>query len=171
MHFTPKDARAPFSPKFVFEDRRGLIASDFSKESLIAIKEFCDQVENHELRARLADIVWITKSGSIEHAYMAIKAYLKSAKELTQSSDSWVTPYERIERALRLSYFFRKDNQRPDLFQSVSECLLEEYELHKGEERSYYSLRLLSLFLSVESTRTIGYSMKQLNWLQPLSNL
>ncbi|TKF02775.1 DUF7380 domain-containing protein [Vibrio kanaloae] len=31
MHFTPKDARAPFSPKFVFEDRRGLIASDFSK--------------------------------------------------------------------------------------------------------------------------------------------
>ncbi|WP_063661993.1 DUF4209 domain-containing protein [Aliivibrio fischeri] len=147
MHFNPKDARAPFSPKFVFEDRRGLIASDFSKESLTAIKEFCNQVENHELRARLADIVWVTKSGSIEHAYMAIEAYLKSAKELTQSSDSWVAPYERIERALRLSSFFRRENQRPDLFQSVSDCLLEEYERHKGEERSYYSLRLLSLCL------------------------
>ena len=90
MHFNPKDSRAPFSPKFVFEDRRGLIASDFSKESLTAIKDFCDQVENHELRARLADIAWITKSGSVEHAYMAIEAYLESAKELTQSSDSWV---------------------------------------------------------------------------------
>ncbi|MBB1317010.1 DUF4209 domain-containing protein [Shewanella sp. SR43-4] len=147
MHFNPKDSRAPFSPKFVFEDRRGLIASDFSKESLTAIKDFCDQVENHELRARLADIAWITKSGSVEHAYMAIEAYLESAKELTQSSDSWVIPYERIERALRLSCFFRRENQRPDLFQSVSDYLLEEYEYHKGEVRSYYSLKLLSLCL------------------------
>ncbi|MCE7658117.1 DUF4209 domain-containing protein [Vibrio fluvialis] len=145
MHFNPQDSKAPFSPKFVFEDRRGLIASDFSKESLTAIKDFCDQVENHELRARLSDIVWITKSGSIEHAYMAIEAYLESAKELTESSDSWVIPYERIERALRLSCLFRRDNQRPDLFQRVSEHLLEEYERHKREERPYYSLKLLSL--------------------------
>ncbi|TNZ98001.1 hypothetical protein CGK40_12585 [Vibrio parahaemolyticus] len=78
---------------------------------------------------------------------MAIEAYLESAKELTQSCDSWVVPFERIERALRLSCFFRRENQRPDLFQSVSEYLLEEYERHKGEERSYYSLRLLTLCL------------------------
>ncbi|EHZ2646397.1 DUF4209 domain-containing protein [Vibrio parahaemolyticus] len=147
MHFNPSNAKAPFSPKFVFEDRRGLIASDFSKESLTAIKDFCVQVENHELRARLADVVWITKSGTIDHAYIAIEAYLESAKELTQSCDSWVIPFERIERALRLSCFFKRENQRPDLFQKVSEFLLEEYEQHKADERSFYSLRLLSLCL------------------------
>ncbi|MBF4443867.1 hypothetical protein EA908_28360, partial [Vibrio anguillarum] len=56
MHFTPRDAKVPFKPKFIFEDRRGLIASDFSEESLTALKDFCPEVENHELRARLADI-------------------------------------------------------------------------------------------------------------------
>ncbi|MBF4432860.1 hypothetical protein EA848_25445, partial [Vibrio anguillarum] len=76
-----------FKPKFIFEDRRGLIASDFSEESLTALKDFCPEVENHELRARLADIAWITKSGTIEHAYMAIEAYLASAKQLADESD------------------------------------------------------------------------------------
>ncbi|MGC7915869.1 DUF7380 domain-containing protein [Vibrio anguillarum] len=157
MHFTPRDAKVPFKPKFIFEDRRGLIASDFSEESLTALKDFCPEVENHELRARLADIAWITKSGTIEHAYMAIEAYLASAKQLADESDSWVMPCERIERALRLSWMFRRDSQRPDLFENVSQFLLEQYEAHKESERCFYAKRLLTLCLE--------FCIKENDWI------
>ncbi|MCX9447931.1 DUF4209 domain-containing protein [Vibrio cholerae] len=157
MHFTPRDAKVPFKPKFIFEDRRGLIASDFSEESLTAPKDFCPEVENHELRARLADIAWITKSGNIEHAYIAIEAYLESAKQLADESDSWVLPYERIERALRLSCMFRRDNQRPELFDKVSQFLLEQYEAHKESDRCFYAKSLLTLCLE--------FGIKEDNWI------
>lgn len=157
MHFTPRDAKVPFKPKFIFEDRRGLIASDFSEESLTALKDFCPEVENHELRARLADIAWITKSGNIEHAYIAIEAYLESAKQLADESDSWVLPYERIERALRLSCMFRRDNQRPELFDKVSQFLLEQYEAHKESDRCFYAKSLLTLCLE--------FGIKEDNWI------
>ncbi|EKG0011867.1 DUF4209 domain-containing protein [Vibrio cholerae] len=157
MHFTPRDAKVPFKPKFIFEDRRGLIASDFSEESLTALKDFCPEVESHELRARLADIAWITKSGNIEHAYIAIEAYLESAKQLADESDSWVLPYERIERALRLSCMFRRDNQRPELFDKVSQFLLEQYEAHKESDRCFYAKSLLTLCLE--------FGIKEDNWI------
>lgn len=157
MHFTPRDAKVPFKPKFIFEDCRGLIASDFSEESLTALKDFCPEVENHELRARLADIAWITKSGNIEHAYIAIEAYLESAKQLADESDSWVLPYERIERALRLSCMFRRDNQRPELFDKVSQFLLEQYEAHKESDRCFYAKSLLTLCLE--------FGIKEDNWI------
>ncbi|EPZ5839065.1 DUF4209 domain-containing protein [Vibrio cholerae] len=157
MHFTPRDAKVPFKPKFIFEDRRGLIASDFSEESLTALKDFCPEVENHELRARLADIAWITKSGNIEHAYIAIEAYLESTKQLADESDSWVLPYERIERALRLSCMFRRDNQRPELFDKVSQFLLEQYEAHKESDRCFYAKSLLTLCLE--------FGIKEDNWI------
>ncbi|MDI5831964.1 DUF7380 domain-containing protein [Shewanella xiamenensis] len=80
MHLKPENPKAPFSPKFIMQDRRGLIANDFSKESLNSLSQFCSFVTIPELQARLADISWVTKVGSVEHAYMAIEAYLESAK-------------------------------------------------------------------------------------------
>lgn len=157
MHFNPKDPRVPFQPKFIFEDRRGVVASDFNQESLMALKDFCPVVESHELRARLADIVWITKSGTVEHAYIAIEAYLESAKKLTEESESWFLPYERIERALRLSSMFQRANQRPELFESVSQFLLEQFETSKDVEQCFYSQRLLTLCLE--------FSIKENEWI------
>ncbi|WP_199877938.1 hypothetical protein, partial [Salinivibrio sp. MA427] len=44
MHLKPENPKSPFSPKFIIQDRRGLIANDFSKESLNAISQFCGSV-------------------------------------------------------------------------------------------------------------------------------
>jgi hypothetical protein len=93
------------------QDRRGLIANDFSKESLNSLSQFCTFVTIPELKARLADISWVTKAGSVEHAHMAIESYIESAKNLLAVADSWIHPAERIERALRLSCMFRRDSQ------------------------------------------------------------
>ena len=55
MHLKPENPKAPFSPKFIMQDRRGLIANDFSKESLNALSQFCHSVTIPELQARLAE--------------------------------------------------------------------------------------------------------------------
>ena len=145
MHLKPENTKVPFAPKFIMQDRRGLIASDFSRVSLVALSEFCPFIEIPELKARIADISWVTKVGSIEHAYMAIEAYLESAKKLLNEDGLWIYPVERIERALRLSCMFRKENQRPDLFESLSDFITNEINTSKLNEPPFYALRLLSL--------------------------
>jgi hypothetical protein len=145
MHLKPENTKTPFSPKFIMQDRRALIASDFSKVSLIALSEFCQFVKIPELKARIADISWVTKVGSIEYAYMAIESYLESAKNLLDEGESWIYPAERIERALRLSCMFRRDNQRPDLFQNLSDFMISEVNTKKSDNSPFYALRLLSL--------------------------
>ena len=116
------------------QDRRGLIANDFSKESLNALSQFCHSVTIPELQARLADISWVTKVGSVEHAYIAIEAYLESAKQLLAVGESWVYPAERIERALRLSCMFRRDTQRPDLFEKLAGFIKSEIDSKKLDD-------------------------------------
>ncbi|MFM4860572.1 DUF4209 domain-containing protein [Aeromonas media] len=145
MHLKPENTKAPFSPKFIMQDRRGLITNDFSKESLNAISKFCGSVTIPELQARLADISWVTKVGTIEHAYMAIEAYLESAKQLLALGESWVYPAERIERALRLSCMFRRDTQRPDLFEKLAAFIRSEIDSKKNNDSPFYALRLLTL--------------------------
>jgi hypothetical protein len=145
MHLKPENPKAPYSPKFIMQDRRGLIANDFSKESLNALSQFCSSVTIPELQARLADISWVTKVGSVEHAYIAIDAYLESAKKLLAVGDSWVYPAERIERALRLSCMFRRDSQRPDLFRNLADFITSEINNKKLDEPPFYALRLLKL--------------------------
>ncbi|PKG84377.1 DUF4209 domain-containing protein [Colwellia sp. 75C3] len=145
MHLKPENTKAPFSPKFIMQDRRGLIASDFPKVSLIALSDFCPFVKIPELKARIADISWVMKVGSIGHAYMAIEAYLESAKNLLDDGVSWIYPAERIERALRLSCMFRRDNQRPDLFENLSSFITSEVNTKKLDDSPFYALRLLSL--------------------------
>lgn len=145
MHLKPENPKAPFSPKFIMQDRRGLIANDFSKESLNSLSQFCSFVTIPELKARLADISWVTKSGSVEHAHMAIESYLESAKNLLAVADSWVHPAERIERALRLCCMFRRDSQRPDLFEELSDFIASEINNKKLDDLPFYALRLLKL--------------------------
>lgn len=145
MHLKPESTITPFSPKFIMQDRRGIIANDFSKASLNVLAEFCSEVEIPEIKARLADLCWVTKSGSIEHAYMAIQAYLESAKRLLLEDDTWVYTTERIERALRLSCMFRRETQRPDLFTSISNFVISQIDSKKLNEPPFYVLRLLNL--------------------------
>lgn len=145
MHLKPENPKAPFSPKFIMQDRRGLIANDFSKESLNSLSQFCSFVTIPELKARLADISWVTKAGSVEHAHMAIESYIESAKHLLAVADSWVHPAERIERALRLSCMFRRDSQRPDLFEKLSDFISDEINNKKLDDSPFYALRLLKL--------------------------
>lgn len=145
MHLKPENPKAPFSPKFIMQDRRGLIANDFSRESLNAISQFCDSVTIPELQARLADISWVTKVGSVDHAYIAIEAYLESAKQLLALGESWIYPAERIERALRLSCMFRRGTQRPDLFKKIADFIKSEIDSKKLDDSPFYALRLLTL--------------------------
>ncbi|TNV22847.1 DUF4209 domain-containing protein [Buttiauxella sp. B2] len=145
IYFDSSLPQSPFKPKFVFEGRRGILPEDFREEQLQILNEYYIKIENAELRARLADILWVTKTGGVTNAYVAIDSYLESAKKLASSSESCGYTFQRIERALRLSNMFRREKQRPDLFNKVSELLLHEFELSKAGGNFYYTLKLLAL--------------------------
>ncbi|WP_206779509.1 DUF4209 domain-containing protein, partial [Salinivibrio sp. MA427] len=57
----------------------------------------------------------------------------------------WVYPAERIERALRLSCMFRRDTQRPDLFEKLADFIKSEIDSKKLDDSPFYALRLLTL--------------------------
>ena len=145
MRLKSEDPRVPFVPLFTTTETRGVIASDFSEISLKALAEYSQEVSNPELKSRLCDLVWVTKSGSINHAYLAIDAYLESAKTLLSSERTNFYAFERIERALRLSCFFRKEKQRPDLFKKCFDYISEIIKDEEKEDEKNLTLTLLEL--------------------------
>lgn len=145
MRLRPENSQSPFVPNFVLQEQRGVIESDFSKESLQAIAQFSYEIMVPELKARLADIAWVTKSGSIKHAYLAIDAYIESAKQLLITQATWVDVIERVERALRLSCIFRGNSQRPDLFAKISDFIISEVDSKRLIDPPFYTSHLLKL--------------------------
>jgi len=107
-HFTPDDAKAPFKPLWVFPASRGLIPDDFTRGQLDAFGLVCPEIKDSELRARIADVLWLRGRGHT-FAQLAIDSYLESA-EILKDSEFWPTPLGRIERALRLSLLLGRGN-------------------------------------------------------------
>ncbi len=147
MHLNPENASKPFSPKFIMNGSRAIIASDFSKEFLNVLADFCSEVTIPELKARLADICLVTKAGSIEHAYMAIDAYLESAQNLLGEDDDTILYFvaQRIERALRIIRMYKCDSQRPDLFNKICDFVISEINNKNLNDTFLYTLHLLNL--------------------------
>ncbi len=76
-----EDNKDPFKPLGQIGGQRTAIATDFTDEQLALFTSFAPSVQDAELQARLADIVWVRQR---EHhmALLAVKAYLASAPGL-----------------------------------------------------------------------------------------
>lgn len=145
MQLNPENHRTPYTPKLLSQNKRTLIPDDFSEGSLRVLSDFSQEVTIPELKARISDVLWVRRFGGVESAYIAIEAYLESAQLLIEKDEVWIYPIERIERALRLSCNFRRDNQRPDLYNSLSDFVMSEINDNKSKEQPFYALRLLEL--------------------------
>ncbi|MGP1386345.1 MAG: DUF7380 domain-containing protein [Thainema sp.] len=83
------------------------ISSSLSDEQLTLLRELAVVVSDPELRARIADILWICKrdperSRPIQMAGLAVTSYLKAAKNL-ENDKSWMPCYQRLQRAAQLA--------------------------------------------------------------------
>jgi hypothetical protein len=141
MRLCPSNTRAPFSPMFVIEDRRGALPEDITDQSLDALSEWLPEIVDPELKARIADLLWLRRRKP-EYAHTAISAYVDSAKVL-EDPDHWPPCTDRIERGLRLSAMYRR--QTSEHFTKTVDYIESILEKYAGSDSMCLSVKLLNL--------------------------
>ena len=146
-HMKPNDAQKPFNAFLILEGKRSPIPEDLSEEDIRKLIASYENIEDHELKARFADILWLKKK-DIKYANDAVSSYLESANNLR--TKSWIYSQDRIERALRLSLSLGKGGKsNTDNVISHIREILEKYNL---EKEAYFPLKLTELLLELKYT-------------------
>ena len=143
-HFTPSDMHQPFDALRI-EGMRTAIPDDLGSEGAEILQQFAPNIAEPELRARVADVVWVVKR-DFKSAVLAVNAYLESATKV-QDPDQWPACAKRIERALRLSMLLNNE----ELFNKVVrhiETVLEEYQ---GTDPLFLSAKMMDLLLEFKA--------------------
>lgn len=144
----------PFGPMFVMDGQRSAIPSDFPKERLQALEQWIMSLNDPELRARFADVLWI-QTKFFPAAQAAVEAYIASALKLEDPKE-WPSCHKRLERALRLAASLGKGGV--DLKGQVLteiEAMLQRY---RGTDPLYLTLRLTRLLLEFKHGDTGKYA-------------
>ncbi len=133
----------PLKPMNILSTGRSAIIYDFSDEQLNTLSEWIPNISDADLKARIADVVWLRKK-DYHSAKIAISAYLESGKLLV-SSDKWIYAIFRIERALQLSASLGKRNEDFKEVINAIESIVDR--IHK-DDRSFITHDLMRLLLS-----------------------
>jgi hypothetical protein len=104
---------------------------------LNALKDWASEINDAELRARIADLIWLKKR-DFSMVQLAIDSYLKSAQNLGNPTH-WRACINRIERAMRLA---RQLNYHFDNVVACIELILTKYQ---DEDPSLLWARLMQL--------------------------
>ena len=102
MMLHPSTPEIPFEPAIVMEGKRSSIPEDFTASDIEFFSTIVQDVDDLWLKARLADLIWIstTKARRYEYALIAIDAYRK----IPLSPDTWARGVRECwERAISLS--------------------------------------------------------------------
>jgi len=153
MRLNVQETSEPFLPNFVGPNSRTPIPGDFNDAELLFLSEIINDVPDAELRARIADVLWVRKRDH-KMARLAIESYLVSATRLEDPVE-WPPCEERIRRALQLVAKLGRANREP--FDAVvahiegligrlngndplflSSCLMEMLQAHKVGDASVY---------------------------------
>lgn len=110
------------------------------KDLLLAI---LSEIKDAELRARVADLLWVSKHGKYDTVITAIKSYLESAI-LLEDPKHWVDSEKRIRRALHLALGLGRNNSALPLVLKHIETTLDKYQ---GQDPLFLSARLMEQLL------------------------
>jgi hypothetical protein len=105
--FEPRQIVDPFPSKMTLGNARWPIPTDISENDLDILGALAFDIQDPELRARIADLIWVRKRDH-RHAELAIDAYLSSALTL-ENGPVFEFSIHRMERALRLSVMLRNE--------------------------------------------------------------
>ena len=133
-----KDINQPFVPSVILNNCPSTSSDDINDNYINLFSELAENIMDDEMRARVADIVWVRKR-DFKKARVAVEAYLKSAKTL-ENSKYWSPSSQRIERALRLGALLGKKNK---YFSIVIQYIEENLRNYDGEEPSFFLVRLM----------------------------
>jgi hypothetical protein len=111
----------PFGPFMALEGSRAAIPSDVTDEQLALLKELVPSISDGELRARIADVLWVRNCGH-KVAECAVESYLESAKTLEQIGH-WAPLSNRLERALQLAVALNNRTLLPKVVEHIEGLL------------------------------------------------
>ncbi len=140
----------PFAPRITFTNgHRTPIVQDLQDGHFDMLAAVLDFVTDPELRARIADVLWQRQRRDVNHAVIAIEAYLDSARRLDDAA-RWPEPFKRVKRAFELAKQILRG--KPEPFDDVEQWMLRRAQELDGNDPLYYSERLMSLLLETERT-------------------
>lgn len=137
-----QDPYQPFKPKVILHNSRSAIIDDIEDEYLDTFKEVIPDIIDPEMKARVADVLWIRKR-DYQMGQIAAKAYGDSFEKLFDP-ENWSKCAIRIERALQLSAMLGKKN---DLYEKTIGLIENALDGLNGDDPSFLSLRLMELLL------------------------
>lgn len=141
LRFDYKSKSEPFGPEINQENSLIRLIETFSDNNLSIFDELLKSgISDSEMKARIADILWVRKRNH-EAAKIAIEAYLLSAANL-EHPEHWSACYRRIERALRIAAMLGKEQKT---FQDTLEYIKKVLNRQNGEDPLYFSNKLMLL--------------------------
>ena len=153
MMLKPNSPTEPFTPLFAMHNYRSATIDDFSEDHLKFFDEIVLDISDPELRARIADILWVKKR-DFRAAELAITAYLDAAT-IIEDPIHWPKCADRIERAVRLAASLGRNTGHLDKAISHIETVLDRY---NGEDPKFLSEHLMSLMLEFRRGDSTKYS-------------
>ena len=139
----PSDESNPFCPIATGTGFRFAEVDDFTDEHLEVFGKLISRIKDPELRARIADIVWV-RNRSHKVAEQAVGAYLESAGRLEDTDVPEPPCIDRIKRAVTLAVLHGRKTQ---MFKQVIAHIEDTLERHKENDPSYLSAELMNILL------------------------
>ena len=136
-------AKDPFSSVWGMPDP----LSTFSENHLKVLGDIVNNVKDAEMRARIADILWLRKRGH-HNAELAIDSYLQSASTSEHTKDKWNEYIIKIERAFRLAMLLGRNHGRFDMVIQRITSDLDNYD-RESTDHMFIPQGLMSLLLEV----------------------
>lgn len=111
-------------------------------------------IQDPELRARVADLLWVQKYGDYQVALMAVSAYLESASNL-EDPVHWPISERRIRRALQIALPLGKNNKAYLKAIQHIEAILDK---NRALNPSFLHVRLMQYLLDCRDGDAVKYS-------------
>jgi hypothetical protein len=136
------DRRQPYGPHAVVGDRRTASIEDLDEVQLAFLKEIHADISIAELRARVADVLYVRKRHQ-DYARVAIDAYLAAAS-VPETPNHWGGAGHRLERALAIAIAIKTERDR------VIERITKEIEARRPD-RGYFSAKMMQALFDAKA--------------------
>jgi hypothetical protein len=151
-----------------------IIDKSLSEKEALILRELVSKTDDPEMKARIADILWICKkqdperSRPIQMAREAVKAYLQSAKtfENVENVEDWMNCYARLKRAAQLAPLIdgkKNTEMRLEVVEHIND-LIDRYTTVENEFLTGSAMKVLQedlrKSLSAIQTDLPGYAKK-----------
>jgi len=147
LNLRPESAIQPFSPmpSAPIDTEPQVFIQIFSVEHLALLKSVVSNIVDNELKARIADVLWVIDR-DYKMAELAIISYLESSKIL-EHPEHWTSCESRIHRAFQLCNLLGKKSGHAGKVLEHMEFVLDKYD---GDDPLFPSQRLMSLLLEAK---------------------